>query len=79
MQAFLEPATHRLARTAVNGLAFVAALLVLIGMYAHVLRSAVVRGPLLRTPPTHTAAARSACDAAPAAPGCGRARQTVLR
>ena len=77
MQASLEPMAHRLARATVHGLAFVAALLVLIGMYVHVLRSAVVRGPLLRTPPTH--AARTACDAAAAAPGCSRARQTALR
>lgn len=78
MQAFLEPLAHRLARTAVHGLAFVAALLVLIGVYVHVLRSAVARGPLLRTPPAH-ALARTACDATPAAPGCGRTRQTALR
>lgn len=82
MQAFLEPLDHRLARAAVHGLAFVAAVLVLIGIYVHVLRSAVARGPLLRPPPTHAAISRAACGPTPVAavpPGRARTRQTALR
>jgi hypothetical protein len=60
----LGPLGHRLAHAAVHGLAMLAAVLVLVGLYAHVLRSAVVRGPLLRPPP-HAAPDPTPCEAPP--------------
>jgi hypothetical protein len=77
MQAILDPLSPRLARAAVHGLALMAAVLVLIGMYAHVLRTAVVRGPLLRAPP-QAALDPTPCDAPPGM-SCTRLRQAALR
>ena len=73
MQAILQPRAPlgpldamgpRLARVAVHGLALLAAVLVLVGLYAHVLRTAVARGPLLRESP-HAALAAAPCEAPP--------------
>lgn len=77
MQAKLKPLGPRLARGAVHGLALLAAVLVLVGLYAHVLRTAVVRGPLLR-PPAHAALAQRPCEAPPGM-SCIRLQQTALR
>ena len=72
MQAILEPLRPRLALAAVHSLALLAAVLVLVGIFAHVLHTAVARGPLLRDSP------QAAFDAAPceAPPGmsCTRLR-----
>ena len=77
MQAIFEPVSRRLARGAVHGLALVAAVLMLVGLYAHVLHTAVARGPLLRTPP-HAALDPAPCEAPPGM-NCIRLRQTALR
>jgi hypothetical protein len=77
MQAILESLGPRLARLAVQGLALMAAVLVLVGLYAHVLHTAVARGPLLRTP-SHGALAPASCEAPPGM-SCIRLGQTALR
>lgn len=77
MQAKLKPLYPRLARGAVHGLATTAAVLVLVGLYAHVLRTAVARGPLLRAP-SHAALAARPCEAPPGM-SCVRLQQTALR
>ena len=77
MQAVLEPLGHRLAHMAMHGLSLTAAVLVLVGLYAHVLHTAVARGPLLRAPP-HAALDAAPCEA-PRGMSCMRLRQTALR
>lgn len=77
MQTIMEPLGHRLGLVATHGLALMAAVLVLVGMYAHVLHTAVARGPLLRAPP-HAALDPTPCEAPPGM-SCIRLRQTALR
>jgi len=77
MQVILKPLGLRLARAAVHSLALLAAVLMLVGLYMHVLRTAMVRGPLLRTP-AQAALEPTACEAPPGM-SCVRLRQTALR
>lgn len=77
MQTILKPLSPRLALGAVHGLALMAAVLVLVGLYAHVLRTAVARGPLLRAP-SHAALAPRPCEAPPGM-SCIHLQQTALR
>lgn len=77
MQTIMEPLGRRLGLVATHGLALMAAVLVLVGMYAHVLHTAVARGPLLRAPP-HATLDPTPCEAPPGM-SCIRLRQTALR
>ncbi|HET7867841.1 MAG TPA: hypothetical protein VFL86_25840 [Burkholderiaceae bacterium] len=77
MQAILRPLKPRLARAAVHGLALMAAVLVLVGLFAQVLHTAVARGPLLRAPPRAALVPRP-CEAPPGM-SCMQLQQTALR